>query len=177
MVIFCLTVRHGQYDNLSLSVQAYRRAANLVLRGSTNETDIHVTASNRKVFNSLSNMLREHTDNDAESLRHATMAITFEPEWANSHHTKGKILLKMQRYSDAKPHLLEAVRLNPTYATAHSNLGEVLFKLGDMESAVKHLRQSLEQDPGDPLTMFRLANTLAHLTRPTQSQLREAEDL
>ena len=158
-------------------MQVYRRAADLVLKGSTNETDILVTPSNHRVFNSLSNMLREHTDNDAESLRYATMAITFEPEFANSHHTKGKILLKMQRYSDAKPHLLEAVRLNPTYAAAHSNLGEVLFKLGEMKSAVEHLRSSLKQEQGDPLTMFRLANTLAHLIHPTQAQLREAEDL
>ena len=94
--------------------QTYRSAAQLVSRNlDDGNTSIHVTPKNIRVYNSLSNMLREHSSDLQGALHYARKAVEWEPDWANTHNTLANALLALNRYSEAKVSL---------HMTSHSQM-------------------------------------------------------
>ena len=61
-----------------------------------------MTPKNIKVYNSLSNMLREHGSDLKGALHFARKAVELEPDWANTHNTLGNALLSLEVFSEAK---------------------------------------------------------------------------
>ena len=83
-------------------LQTYRSAAQLVTRNLEGDKRIHITPKNIRVYNSLSNMLREHGNDLPGALHYAQKAVEWEPDWANAHNTLANALLAMEKYDRAK---------------------------------------------------------------------------
>lgn len=156
--------------------QVYQQAADLVTRGLSGE-DIHVTPKNIKVYNSLSNMLREQAGDAEGALKYARRAVELDPTWENTHHTMANALVLMGRLEQAKTAFEKALSINPEFAVAHSNYGDCLQKLGARNDAERSYRESLRLDPTHGLTKFRLASLISTGGMPTPAQLWEAEEL
>lgn len=134
----------------------YQEAADLVTQGLAG-SDIHVTPKDIKVYNGLSNMLREQVGDGEGALAYALKAIEHEPNWENGHHSKAKALVHLGRLEQAKKAFEKALQLNPTFAAAHSNYGDCLQKLGLIEQAEKSYRRSLHLESNSTISKFRLA--------------------
>lgn len=139
--------------------------------------DIHVTPKNVKVYNSLSNMLREHAGDSWGALRYALKAVQAEPDWENGHHSKANALVQLGHLAEAKLAFEKALEINPEFAVAHSNYGDCLQKMKLLEPAETHLQRSLELDPTHLLTKFRLAALIVQLAKASTEQLLQAEQL
>ena len=139
---------------------------------------VHITPKNIKVYNSLSNLLRDHTDRIDDAHHYANEAVRWEPHWENAHNTKGNALMKLNRVSEAKLEFEEAIRLNPKFPVAYSNLGDTLEKLKDYKGAEANYRKCLGMDPEHVLTKFRLAGlVIQKMKSPPRELLLEAEQL
>ena len=139
---------------------------------------VHVTPKNIKLYNSLSCLLRDHTDRINDAYHYALEAVKWEPNWENAHNSKGSALMKLNRVLEAKAEFEVAVRLNPEYAMAYSNLGEALEKLMDLKGAEENYRKSLALDPSHGLTKFRLAGLVVlKMKNVPMAKLMEAEQL
>ena len=139
---------------------------------------VHITPKNIKVYNSLSNMLRDYTDRIDDAYHYAKEAVRWEPEWENAHNTKGNVLMLFNRVSEAKLEFEEAIRLNPEFSVAYSNLGDTLEKLKDYTGAEMYYRKCLAMDPDHILTKFRLAGlVIQRMKNPPMELLLEAKQL
>ena len=154
----------------------YQQAADLVTRGLAGE-DIHVTPKNTKVYNSLSNMLREQAGDAEGALKYARRAVELDPGWENTHHSMANALVLMGRLEQAKAAFEKALDINPEFALAHSNYGDCLQKLGAHDNAEHSYRESLRLDSTHGLTKFRLASLISTGATHTPAQLWEAEKL
>ena len=83
-------------------MQTYRSAAELVTRNLEGDKKIHITPKNIRVYNSLSNMLREHGNDLPGALYYGRKAVEWEPDLANTHNTLGNALLAVEAYGEAK---------------------------------------------------------------------------
>ena len=147
------------------------------MKARSGEEGIHITPKNIKAYNSASNMLREYTNENDLSLKYANLAVEAEPDWENGYNTRGNILLKMGRYSQAKGDFERAVKINPDMGVAYSNLGECLLKMGLIKDAEMNYRKCLEFEPMHILTKFRLSNAIIKSDQLTMDRLQEAEQL
>ena len=80
---------------------------------SQEDKSITITAKNIRVYNSLSNMLREHAGDGKGALKYALKAIEWEPKWENGHHSKGNALVFLGRLEEAKMAFEKATRAQP----------------------------------------------------------------
>jgi len=147
-----------------------------VSRGLTKK-DIHVTPKSVKIFNSLSNMLREHAHDPQGALEYASRAIEVEPTWENGYHSKANALVELGRAEEALELFEKALNLNPDFSRAHSNYGDCLNKLGKVEAAERQLQMALELDQNHTLTQFRTAAVIVKLPSPSREKLEQAEQL
>ena len=123
-----------------------------------------ITASKSiRVFNSLSNMLRENAGDAQGALKYAQLAIQHEPNWENGHHSKGNALVALGKLSQARVAFERALKLNSDVAIMHSNYGDCMQKLGFKEQAEESYRKSLQLNPGHTLTKFRLAALISFM--------------
>ena len=148
----------------------------MVTRGLDGE-DIHVTPKNVKVYNSLSNMLREHSGDGQGALHYALKAVAVESDWENGYHSKANALVHLRRLAEAKVAFEKALKINPQFAIAHSNYGDCLLKMSMFELAETHLQKALQLDGAHLLTKFRLAAVIIKLPKGSTQQLEQAEHL
>lgn len=149
----------------------------MVTRGlGTNET-IHVTPKNVKMYNSLSNMLREHSNDGAGALYYANKAIEVEPDWENGYHSKANALVHLGKLQEAKQEFEKALSINPQFMKARSNYGDCLEKIGQFEQAEEQYRKALRIEPTSILVKFRLAGLIVKYKSATTQLLLEAEQL
>ena len=59
----------------------------------------------------------------------------------------GMYLVKMERFEDARPRLMEALQLNPDDLMAHGLMGDIAFAQGHREEAIVHYEAALRQRP------------------------------
>lgn len=130
-----------------------------------------------KVYNSLSNMLREHSDNTEAALQYALLAIQNEPDWENGYHSAANALVRLGRLAEAKVNFEKSLSINPKFSAAHSNYGDCLQKLGLLDSAEHHYRQALHHMSKNTLTKFRLASLIIQKAARSSTELLEAEQL
>ena len=157
-------------------LQVYQEAADLVTRGLSGE-DIHVSPKNVRVYDSLSNMLREHVHDAKRALHYALKAVEVQPDCENSHHTLANALVQLGHLDDAKAAFEKALKINPQYSLALSSYGDCLMQIGLLEQAEIHLQKSLQLDSTHFLTKFRLAALIIKLPNVSTAQLLQAEQL
>ena len=129
------------------------------------------------MFNSLSNMLREHAHDPQGALKYASRAIEVEPGWENGYHSKANALMELGQWGEARVAFEKALELNPDFSLAQSNYGNCLTKLGLVEEAEAHLQKALELDEDHTLTKFRTAAVIVKLPGPSRTKLEQAEKL
>jgi Flp pilus assembly protein TadD len=154
----------------------YQEASDLLTRGLSGE-DIYVAPKSVKVYNSLSNMLREQAGDGERALLYARKTVKLEPDWENGHHSMANALVLLGKLEKAKIAFEKALQLNPEFAVAHSNFGDCLQKLGSFDDAERSYRESLRFDHTHVLTKFRLASLITKTSHTTPSRLWEAQQL
>ena len=85
----------------------------------------------------------------ADAERASVMALGMAPRTGRIHFNYGTLLLRMQRYGEARDHLARAIRLGWDDADAWVNRGVAEWKLGRLRAAERCFRTALKKDPRD----------------------------
>ena len=85
----------------------------------------------------------------------ADKALELEPELAEAHTARGKVLGWYEwKFAEGELALRRAVGANPNYAEAHWALGSLLPTTGHMKEALKEVRTAQLLDPLSPVTAY-----------------------
>jgi tetratricopeptide (TPR) repeat protein len=96
------------------------------------------------------------------ALAEFTEAVRLDPNSAAARYNKGRVLLDLRRYPEAKPELETAVRLDPKSAEPWYLLGLIEKAAGNPNAAVEALQKSAALNPKSPDTLFVLGQELLH---------------
>jgi Flp pilus assembly protein TadD/4-amino-4-deoxy-L-arabinose transferase-like glycosyltransferase len=94
------------------------------------------------------------------ALRHLQQAHEIDPDQARSEFALGQALMRMDRHSEAIPHLRHAIDLHVDVHLAGCALAEALHKSGDDAAAAKVLEQ-VELSPDDDVKVWTLVGRFA----------------
>jgi tetratricopeptide (TPR) repeat protein len=78
-----------------------------------------------------------------EALRRYRMAVEVDPEHVRANGFLGMALFRLDRPSEARPHLEKALAGHPAEARLHAVLGEVAAAEGDWPGAIQYTRKAL----------------------------------
>jgi tetratricopeptide (TPR) repeat protein len=114
-----------------------------------------VTKGNYVAHQNLGNIL-EKEDDLIGALQLYRLAATERPAYAkvNVHENIANILIRQQRYTEAKSELQAAIELNPKSSIACNSMGSLMLLLNENDNAVTYLQRAVELDS---------RNTGAHL--------------
>ena len=98
----------------------------------------------------------------------ADEALRLEPDNAEAHHVKGKILWMMNDRRSLD-HLQQAADLGLSNAELFTDLGVALARAGRTEDAERRLREALTLEPNNTAAARRLARLLADTDRPSEA--------
>jgi serine/threonine-protein kinase len=97
----------------------------------------------------------------------AEKALELEPELAEAHTARGKVLGWYEwRFAEGELALRRAVAANPNYAEAHWALGSLLPTTGHLKEALQEVRTAQLLDPLSPVTAYWHARYLLYARRP-----------
>jgi adenylate cyclase len=100
----------------------------------------------------------------------AEKALDLEPELAEAHTARGKVLGWYEwKFSEGELALRRAVAANPNYAEAHWALGSILPTTGHMKEALQEVRTAQLLDPLSPVTAYWHARYLLYARRPEEA--------
>ena len=100
----------------------------------------------------------------------AEKALVLEPELAEAHTARGKVLGWYEwKFSEGELALRRAVAANPNYAEAHWALGSLLPTTGHMKEALQEVRTAQLLDPLSPVTAYWHARYLLYARRPEEA--------
>ena len=96
----------------------------------------------------------------------AEKALELEPELAEAHTARGKVLGWYEwKFAEGELALRRAVGANPNYADAHWALGSLLPTTGHMKEALQEIRTAQLLDPLSPVTAYWHARYLLYARR------------
>ena len=96
----------------------------------------------------------------------AEKALELEPELAEAHTARGKVLGWYDwKFGEGELALRRAVAANPNYAEAHWALGSLLPTTGHMKEALKEVQTAQMLDPLSPVTAYWFARFLLYARR------------
>jgi len=96
----------------------------------------------------------------------AERALELEPELAEAHTARGKVLGWYEwKFAEGELALRRAVGANPNYADAHWALGSLLPTTGHMKEALQEIRTAQLLDPLSPVTAYWRARYLLYARR------------
>jgi cytochrome c-type biogenesis protein CcmH/NrfG len=81
----------------------------------------------------------ESPDSGAKAIECFEKAIQFEPDHAMAHYELGRLYAQMQRWEEAKPHLMRAIDIEPDFYEAYYSLGQVCVRAGNQDQGQKFL--------------------------------------
>ena len=97
----------------------------------------------------------------------AEKALELEPELAEAHTARGKVLGWYEwKFGEGELALRRAVAANPNYAEAHWALGSLLPTTGHMKEGLQEVRTAQLLDPLSPVTAYWHARYLLYSRRP-----------
>ena len=94
------------------------------------------------------------------AVRASERALALEPDLAEAHYVRGRLIWSPQGQFDSKTalrHFAAALQMNPNLAEAHGRVGGLMYHVGAMEEAEAELRQTLVINPADAVTGIYLA--------------------
>jgi len=140
-----------------------------------NQYEIASLRLNEKTCLGIARYFIKRTGDLTEAYTFANLAAEMFPTSDEAYTTKGYILHKMNRTSEARMKLEEAIRLNPNSSRPHSFLGDVYSAVGNVTSAQIHYRYVLGLNSSDNFTKLKLA--FLNVNTGREKDLIEAEQL
>lgn len=105
----------------------------------------------------------------AGALRAYEQAADLAPDDLTLSWVRGVLLVRLERYQDALPHLVRAQALTEQAASVWTHLGIAHTHLGNPAEALAAHQRAVEAAPGDPNVRIRLATALNDLGRPADA--------
>jgi len=88
--------------------------------------------------------LRTRGRSDDSGLAAAEMALSLDPNLAEAHSARGRVLGELGRYDEAVAEYEESVRLDPDSYEVRFNFGRTCFLFGRYEAAIEHFERAVE---------------------------------
>ena len=111
-----------------------------------------------KLFVTVGNIIAGNESRLEEALYYVSRGVEVSPTLPNAHNSRGSVLHKMGRMTEAKNEFEEAIKYNPNYANAHFNLGLVLYQTGDKLLALRQFQKTLQIDPHHTMAQLQMQN-------------------
>ncbi|KAM7003091.1 protein O-mannosyl-transferase TMTC3 [Tautogolabrus adspersus] len=149
------------YKNLNKSKEAeeaYLVAKSLmpqVIPGKKYAT--RVAPNHLNVYINLANLIRANESRLEEADQLYRQAISMRPDFKQAYISRGELLLKMNKLSDARDAYLRALELDRTNADLWYNLAIVNIEMKDPSEALKNFNHALELNPRHKLALFNSA--------------------
>ena len=90
-----------------------------------------------------------HNREPEPALSHVNSALEKDPNLAENHLRKGKVLLAMSQPEAAEESLLKCLSIEPESSDASKALADIYLARGDYENALVYIDQNLVKSPGD----------------------------
>uniref|UniRef100_A0A3Q3EBA7 Protein O-mannosyl-transferase TMTC3 n=1 Tax=Labrus bergylta TaxID=56723 RepID=A0A3Q3EBA7_9LABR len=138
------------YKNLNKSKEAEE-----VIPGKKYAT--RVAPNHLNVYINLANLIRANESRLEEADQLYRQAISMRPDFKQAYISRGELLLKMNKLSDARDAYLRALELDLTNADLWYNLAIVNIEMKDPSEALKNFNHALELNPRHKLALFNSA--------------------
>uniref|UniRef100_A0A8C6L0U7 Protein O-mannosyl-transferase TMTC3 n=1 Tax=Nothobranchius furzeri TaxID=105023 RepID=A0A8C6L0U7_NOTFU len=158
------------YKNLNRSKEAeeaYLVAKSLmpqVIPGKKYAT--RVAPNHLNVYINLANLIRANNSRLEEADQLYRQAISMRPDFKQAYISRGELLLKMNKLSEARDAYLRALELDGTNADLWYNLAIVNIEMKDPSEALKNFNHALELNPRHKLALFNSALLMQELGEP-----------
>ncbi|XP_041853737.1 protein O-mannosyl-transferase TMTC3 isoform X2 [Melanotaenia boesemani] len=149
------------YKNLNRSKEAedaYLVAKSLmpqVIPGKKYAT--RVAPNHLNVYINLANLIRANDSRLEEADQLYRQAISMRPDFKQAYISRGELLLKMNKLTEARDAYLRALELDRTNADLWYNLAIVNIEMKDPSEALKNFNHALELNPRHKLALFNSA--------------------
>ncbi|KAL7401875.1 hypothetical protein ABVT39_005782 [Epinephelus coioides] len=149
------------YKNLNKSKEAedaYLVAKSLmpqVIPGKKYAT--RVAPNHLNVYINLANLIRANESRLEEADQLYRQAISMRPDFKQAYISRGELLLKMNKLTEARDAYLRALELDRTNADLWYNLAIVNIEMKDPSEALKNFNHALELNPRHKLALFNSA--------------------
>ncbi|XP_076878222.1 protein O-mannosyl-transferase TMTC3 [Brachyhypopomus gauderio] len=149
------------YKNLNRSKEAeeaYLVAKSLmpqVIPGKKYAT--RVAPNHLNVYINLANLIRASDSRLEEADQLYRQAISMRPDFKQAYISRGELLLKMNKPSEAKDAYLRALELDRTNADLWYNLAIVNIEMKEPSEALRNFNRALELNPRHKLSLFNSA--------------------
>ncbi|XP_021172737.2 protein O-mannosyl-transferase TMTC3 [Fundulus heteroclitus] len=149
------------YKNLNKSKEAeeaYLVAKSLmpqVIPGKKYAT--RVAPNHLNVYINLANLIRANDSRLEEADQLYRQAISMRPDFKQAYISRGELLLKMNKPTEARDAYLRALELDATNADLWYNLAIVNIEMKDPSEALKNFNHALELNPRHKLALFNSA--------------------
>ncbi|XP_044048412.1 protein O-mannosyl-transferase TMTC3 isoform X3 [Siniperca chuatsi] len=149
------------YKNLNKSKEAedaYLVAKSLmpqVIPGKKYAT--RVAPNHLNVYINLANLIRANESRLEEADQLYRQAISMRPDFKQAYISRGELLLKMNKPTEARDAYLRALELDRTNADLWYNLAIVNIEMKDPSEALKNFNHALELNPRHKLALFNSA--------------------
>uniref|UniRef100_A0A4W6C3X5 Protein O-mannosyl-transferase TMTC3 n=1 Tax=Lates calcarifer TaxID=8187 RepID=A0A4W6C3X5_LATCA len=149
------------YKNLNKSKEAedaYLVAKSLmpqVIPGKKYAT--RVAPNHLNVYINLANLIRANESRLEEADQLYRQAISMRPDFKQAYISRGELLLKMNKLTEARDAYLRALELDRTNADLWYNLAIVNIEMKDPSEALRNFNHALELNPRHKLALFNSA--------------------
>lgn len=149
------------YKNLNKSKEAedaYLVAKSLmpqVIPGKKYAT--RVAPNHLNVYINLANLIRANDSRLEEADQLYRQAISMRPDFKQAYISRGELLLKMNKLTEARDAYLRALELDRTNADLWYNLAIVNIEMKDPSEALKNFNHALQLNPRHKLALFNSA--------------------
>ncbi|XP_048863482.1 protein O-mannosyl-transferase TMTC3 [Brienomyrus brachyistius] len=116
-----------------------------------------VAPNHLNVYINLANLIRVNDSRLEEADQLYRQAISMRPDFKQAYISRGELLLKMNKPSEAREAYLRALELDGTNADLWYNLAIVHIEMKDPAEALKNFNQALELNPKHKLALFNSA--------------------
>ena len=108
-------------------------------------------------------MIAHQGGNHQQAVDLITMALAYQPDYANAHYNLGNAQRALGRLEEAVASFQNALAANPESAESHYNIGDVLQELDMPADATASYRAALAIDPDFTAAHLNLGNALKEL--------------
>lgn len=116
-----------------------------------------VAPNHLNVYINLANLIRANESRLEEADQLYRQAISMRPDFKQAYISRGELLLKMNKPTEARDAYLRALELDRTNADLWYNLAIVNIEMKDPSEALKNFNHALELNPRHKLALFNSA--------------------
>ncbi|XP_035521326.1 protein O-mannosyl-transferase TMTC3 [Morone saxatilis] len=116
-----------------------------------------VAPNHLNVYINLANLIRANESRLEEADQLYRQAISMRPDFKQAYISRGELLLKMNKLTEARDAYLRALDLDRTNADLWYNLAIVNIEMKDPSEALKNFNHALELNPRHKLALFNSA--------------------